>query len=319
MYSPATRLLTALELLQARSRVSTAVLADRLEVNARSVRRYITMLQNMGVPVEAERGRYGGYRLRPGFKLPPLMLTEDEALAVTLGLLSARQVGLAGALPAVEGALAKIERVLPVALRERVQAVQETVALDLASPVATPMSPHLMTFSLAAHQSRRVRMRYRGSDGGETQRALDCFGLVYREGRWYAVGYCHLRQAMRTFRLDRVVEVEVSGEEFVWPAGFDSLAYVLQAFAAIPDMWLVEVMVRAPLEQIRWSVPPSFATLDEQSDGVLLRAYERDLDHAAHFLVGLACPVEVLQPPELRDALRRLAEQIAAMARIPSP
>jgi len=115
MYYPATRLLTVLELLQSRQRISGPELATRLEVDTRTVRRYIMMLQDLGVPVEAERGRYGSYRLRPGFKLPPLMFTDDEALALTLGLLAARKMGLTVAAPAVEGALAKIERVLPTA------------------------------------------------------------------------------------------------------------------------------------------------------------------------------------------------------------
>src|SRR5215831_1348334 len=113
MYSPATRLLTVLELLQARPGMTAAQLAERLEVNGRSARRYITMLQGLGIPVEAERGRYGGYRLRPGFKLPPLMWTEEEALAVTLGLRAAQQLGLSQTVPTVESALAKVERVLP--------------------------------------------------------------------------------------------------------------------------------------------------------------------------------------------------------------
>src|SRR6266480_2083303 len=130
MYFPATRVLTVLELLQSRQRISGPELAERLEVDTRTVRRYIMMLQDLGVPVEAERGRYGSYRLRPGFKLPPLMFTDDEALALTLGLLAARKMGLAVAAPAVEGALAKIERVLPTTLRTRVQAVEETLIFD---------------------------------------------------------------------------------------------------------------------------------------------------------------------------------------------
>src|SRR4051794_27455593 len=106
-------------------------LASRLEVDARTVRRYITMLQDLGIPVEAERGRYGAYRLRPGFKLPPLLFTDDEALALTLGLLVSRKMGLTAAAPAVEGALAKVERVLPEVLRERIQAVQDTIVFDI--------------------------------------------------------------------------------------------------------------------------------------------------------------------------------------------
>src|SRR5262245_25315554 len=127
MYQPTTRLLTVLELLQARPYLSGAELARRLEVDGRTVRRYVMMLQDMGIPVEATHGRHGGYRLRPGFKLPPLMFTEEEALAVTLGLLGARQMGLAATAPATEGALAKIERVLPLAVGERISGLQETI------------------------------------------------------------------------------------------------------------------------------------------------------------------------------------------------
>ncbi len=319
MYSPATRLLAALDALQSRPGITAAQLAERLRVNGRSVRRYVTMLQDMGIPVEAERGRYGGYRLRPGFKLPPLMLTEDEALAVTLGLLAAQRLGLAGAVPAVEGALAKIERVLPVALRERVQAVQETVALDLAPTVpmaATPAADRVAALSAAAYRGRRVWLRYRRGDGAQTERALDPYGLVHRQGRWYVVGYCHLRKGVRVFRLDRMLRVEPREETFARPEGFDSLEYALRAFAAIPDRWLVEVLLETTLDRVRWSVPPEFATLEETLEGIVLRAYDNDLDHMARFLVGLGCPMIVRRPPELRDALRRLAEEtLQAMER----
>src|SRR5919205_3706811 len=113
MYHPTTRVLTVLELLQALPRLSGAELAERLEVDRRTVRRYVSMLQELGVPVESEAGRYGGYRLRPGYKLPPMMFTEEEALALSLGLLLSRRLGLSEAAPAIEGALAKLDRVLP--------------------------------------------------------------------------------------------------------------------------------------------------------------------------------------------------------------
>src|SRR5262245_42651045 len=122
MYHPTTRVLAVLELLQARGRITGAELAQRLEVDVRTARRYVETLQDLGIPVEGERGRYGAYRLRPGFRLPPLMLTEDEALAVVLGLLAARRLGLGAATPSVESTLAKIGRVLPAAVRERVKA-----------------------------------------------------------------------------------------------------------------------------------------------------------------------------------------------------
>src|SRR5579863_8884831 len=189
-------------------------MAARLEVNTRTVRRYITMLQDLGIPVEAGRGRYGCYRLRPGFKLPPLMFTDEEVLAVTLGLLAARRLQLAAAAPAVEGALAKIERVLPASLRESVQALQETLVLDFPPTGAAPRSEIVTTLSIAAQQERRVQLRYSAWDASETERAVDLYGLVYRGGFWYAVGYCHLREDLRVFRLDRVRNVKMRDETY---------------------------------------------------------------------------------------------------------
>ena len=307
-YSPVARLLTALDLLQSRPGVTATQLAERLEVEARSVRRYVTMLQEMGIPVEAERGRYGGYRLRPGFKLPPLMWTEDEALAITLGLQAARQLGLAQTMPTIESALAKVERVLPLALRERVQAVQETVVLDLAAQSGAELSTYVITLSTAAYQGRRVWLRYQATT--QSERDFDCYGLLYHNSTWYAIGHCHLRQDTRIFRLDRVLAIAPREERFTRPANFDCLDYAIQSFASMPSRWLAEVLLHTSLEQIHQSVPAGFATLEEAPDGVLLRAYDDDLQHTARFLVNLGCPFRVLQPPELVEALRELAEHI---------
>lgn len=312
-YSPVTRLLTALDLLQSRPGVTAAQLAQRLEVEARSVRRYITMLQEMGIPVEAERGRYGGYRLRPGFKLPPLMWTEDEALAITLGLQAIRQQGLARTIPTVESALAKVEHVLPLALRTRIQAAQETVVLDLATRVRVELSAYILTLSTAAHRGQRVWLRYQTPGSEANEREFDCWGLLYHGERWYAIGYCHLRQTTRIFRLDRILAVEPREERFMRPADFDCLDYAIQSFVAIPSRWFAEILLQASLEQIRQEAPATFVTLEETPDGILMRAYDDDLDHMARFLVKLGCPFRVVQPPELVKALRELAENILRM------
>lgn len=323
VYSPATRLLTALELLQARPSVSATLLAERLEVNARSIRRYVTMLQDMGIPVEAARGRYGGYRLRPGYRLPPLMLTEEEALAVTLGLLAARRIGLGGEAPAVEGALAKLQRVLPLALRGRVRAIQETVALDFADAESSESAGrHLIALSGAAHQGRRVWMHYRArreSGWEETERALDPYGLVYHDAHWYVVGYCHLRDDVRVFRLDRVLSIIPQAHEFSRPDGFDCLGFALRRFAAMPDRWLVEVVLEATLEAVGRLVPPGFALLEEIPEGVLLRTYDSDLDHTARFLVGLGYQFTIRQPPELLTALHQLAMKVEQVVERSAP
>jgi predicted DNA-binding transcriptional regulator YafY len=308
MYSPVTRLLTVLDLLQARPQI-TAELAQRLQVNTRSIRRYITQLQDLGIPVEAERGSYGGYRLRPGFKLPPLMWTEEEALAVTLGLRTVQQLGLTSAVPAVVSALAKVERVLPKSLQERVQAVQETVVFDFPPSPTPPLAEYILTLSQAAYHEQQIEIDYQASDGKPTRRVLDCYSVVYHSGYWYAIGYCHLRQGMRTFRLDRVLRIERSSVCFQRPRNFDGLAYVLQAFATIPARWYAEILLDTTLQQARWAVPPAFAVLlEERHDGILLRLYDDDLAHLARYLMGLGCPFHVLQPRELLEALRQLAE-----------
>jgi predicted DNA-binding transcriptional regulator YafY len=313
VYHPTTRLLTALELLQSRRQLSGPELAERLEVNVRSVRRYITMLQDLGIPVEGGRGRYGAYRLRPGFKLPPLMFSEEEALALVLGLATARRLGLAEPALAAEGALAKIERVLPVALRERVQAVQESLVLALSAPGPMPASELVVTFGLAVRQNRQVWLRYRSWAGEETERVFDPYSLVYREGRWYAVGYCHLRQDIRVFRLDRAVEASLRDDTFPSPAAFNALDHVERAIARTPAMWQVVVLLKTTLDEARCQISPALATLEESADGVLMRCYVDRLEWIAYILAGLDCPLVIREPAELHDALAKLAVRIARL------
>ncbi len=317
MYHPTTRVLTVLELLQAHRQMSGPKLAERLEVDVRSVRRYIMMLQDLGIPIEAERGRYGTYRLLRGFKMPPLMFTEDEALALTLGLLAARRLGMAVAAPAVEGALAKIDRVLPEALRERVQALQETLVLTSSLSEGSGSSPDssvVLTLSTATQQEKRVWMRYRSSQAEETERAVDPYGLIFHAGLWYTIGYCHLRQDLRMFRLDRVLEMDLLEETFTRPPGFDSLDHLRRTMASMPGTWKVEVLLAMPWEEAERQVPPTLAMLEQVQGGVVLRCYTQELDWMAHFLVSLRCPLVVREPPELHEALRALAAEIIQLA-----
>lgn len=319
MYHPTTRLLTLLELLQAHGRLQRAELAARLEVSERSVRRYVTMLQDLGIPVVGERGRHGGYRLRPGFKLPPLMFTEDEALALVLGLMAARRLGLAVAAPAVEGALAKVDRVLPASLRDQVVAVQETLVLDLPPPQVPPLTSSVILLSTAARQRRRVRLRYRSRDRRETERPFDPYGVVFHAGFWYGTGHCHLRRGPRTFRLDRVLDVTPDPEAapFVRPVGFDSLAAVVRSLAATPRAFPVVVTLDTTLEDACRHLPPSLGHLEETSTGLLLRGTTDSPAWFARLLAGLGCDLVVHQPPELREALTHLGTRLLRMAAAP--
>ena len=310
MYFPTTRVLTILEMLQSHRKLRGQELAQRLEVDVRTIRRYITMLQDLGIPVEAERGRYGAYYLRPGFKLPPMMFTDDEALAVILGLLAARKIGLASEAPAVEGAIAKVQRVLPQAVRERVQAVQETLVMDFAPPRTMPRNDIVVMLSAAARQRRCVQMVYQAYSEEETQRVIDAYGLVCRPGYWYVVGYCHLRQAMRSFRLDRITSIELCEQSFTRPEDFDCLEFVLRAIPSTPAKYRVEVLLETSLEEAQCFVPPAAVLLDQVEDGVLLHCYVDNLEWIAYVLIGLHCPFVVRQPVELRDVLREVASNI---------
>lgn len=313
MYHPTTRLLTVLELLQAHNMLTGADLAARLEVDRRTVRKYIMMLQDLGIPVETTRGPAGGYHLRPGFKLPPLMLTNDEALAITLSLLAARRQGGLAEPQMIEGALAKIERVLPTSLRLRVQAVQSAVAFVAKPPTSQPAAETILLISTAVRQQQRLRLRYQGRDA-ETARAVDPYGVVSHWNQWYMVGWCHLRQDVRVFRLDRIAAAELEAANFTRPADFDSLHYVLNSLATAPRGWLVELLLKMPLAEAEQLIPLGSAVLEEHENGVAMRFYSTDLQITARYLFLLARPFVIQQPQELRAIVTDLARTVTAYA-----
>lgn len=314
MYHPTTRVLTVLELLQSHARLSAREIAARLEVSPRTVRHYIAMLQDLGIPVEGERGRYGAYRLRPGFRLPPLMFTEDEAVALTLGLLTARSFGLTVATPAVEGALAKVERVLPERIRERVQAVQATVKIDTASPYLAPASETLVLFSSAAQARRQVWLRYEAWSGAESERHVDTYGVVHHGGRWFAAGWCHLRADVRVFRLDRVRAIALLDDSFTRPSEIDVVELVVRSIAETPGHWPVEVLLETSLSEAQTLIAPSMAILSETEHGVLMRCAVQQLDWLARFLLSLPCLIQIRGPDALRDELRQIGQRATALA-----
>ncbi len=314
MYHPTTRVLTILELLQSHRALSGPEIAERLEVDIRTVRRYVAMLQDLGIPVEGERGRYGRYRLRPGFKLPPLMFNEDEALAITLGLLITRRIGMGVAAPAVEGALAKVEQVMPDTLRQRVRAIQDTLIMDIKPSNAPPESDVVLALSTSIQARRRVWLKYRAYAGEQSEREFDPYGLVFRDTFWYTVGWCHLRNALRTFRVDRILEIAPREATFTPPEHFDSLREVEKAIARTPGMWWVDVLLDTDLATVDARVPRELSTLEEEPGGVALRCYVQDIDWFAVFVLRIGVPFVIREPDELRAALRRLAERATEMA-----
>jgi predicted DNA-binding transcriptional regulator YafY len=314
MYSPTTRVLTVLELLQSYKHMSGTEIARRLEVNKRTVRRYIVMLQDMGIPVEAERGPYGAYHLQRGYKLPPLMFTDTEAIALTLGLLAIREFRFPVDLASVEGALAKTERVMPERLLKQARGLQEAITFNVAPSPALLQNDFIATLSSAIQQQRRVTLRYQSWGGEESERAFDAYGIVFNEGYWYTAGYCHLRQDLRTFRLDRVVALEPREESFKRPEDFDTLEHVLSSIVSMPGADQIEVLMKTSFEHAQQLIPPIIGTLEMSEKGVILRRSASQLEWIIPLLMDLDFPVFVLKPVELRDRLRKMAAKALQMA-----
>jgi predicted DNA-binding transcriptional regulator YafY len=314
MLAPTARLLEVLELLQTQPVTTGREIADRLTIDARTVRRYITRLQDMGIPVEGQRGVGGGYRLRPGYRLPPLMLTDDEAVAVTLGTIASVRLGLAGSPESVDGALAKIHRVLPDALRRQVEALETTLDYTARTPPGAPVASDLaLLLADAIRRRRRVRTRYTAFSGERTQRQLSPHGLVVHAGRWYLAAFDHLRDDLRTFRADRMSRTTISDEPAVDPPdGFDAVAYISTSLARVPWGWTVEVQLDLSIDDAARRVPRTLAELAEADGGTLLRMRVDSLDWTAQFLAGLGCGFTILEPEELRTSVRALAERLTS-------
>jgi predicted DNA-binding transcriptional regulator YafY len=314
MYSPTTRLLTVLELLQSHKQISGPEIARRLEIDVRTVRRYIVMLQDMGIPVESGRGPYGAYQLKRGHRLPPLMFTDTEAVALTLGLLAIREYRFPVDVAALEGALAKTERVMPEKLLEQTRGLQEAIVFNVTPPRVQPQNDFVMMLSWAVQKRQRVWMRYCTREGEASERHFDPYGIVFNEGYWHTAGYCHLRQDLRIFRLDRIAALEVGDETFERPEDFDVLDHVLSSISSIRGAIQVEVVLETSLEQARQAIPPSMGTIEPSESGVILRRPTLQLDWMAHFLLSLDFPVTVRQPVELQNILRQMAAKALRIA-----
>jgi predicted DNA-binding transcriptional regulator YafY len=308
-YDPIMRALTVLEVLQARDFVSGAELAERLEVDLRTVQRYILRLKDLNIPVESSRGVGGAYRLRPGYRLPPLLLTNEEAFALSLGLHSLRQVGLAAFAPATEGALAKLRRVLPEALRESIRTVEDVVAIEPGPWVVTTSVEDLIRAASAIRTGRRIRFDYRSHDGAATRRQIEPYAVMHTDGRWYLIGYCLTRRAMRTFRLDRVSNLESGAGTFRRPAEFDARQYLNASMPFIQSVYQIDVWVDMPLEEARQSFAPWRVALDEENGGTRVSCGRDRLESFAAMLLSVGRRIVVRSPEELRKTFRELAQQ----------
>ena len=318
MTETSSRLLSLLSLLQERRDWPGGELAERLEVSGRTIRRDVERLRGLGYPVESLTGPTGGYRLRAGTAMPPLLLDDDEAIAIAVGLRTAARASVRGIEETSVRALVKLEQVLPSHLRRRVR------ALGAATSAVAPGGPEvdaqvLSVLAAACRDSERVRFAYRGRDGAGSRREVEPHSLV-NVGRRYLVAWDHGRVGWRTFRVDRLSRPGATGARFEpreLPAK-DGAAYVSQSLSAAPNRYEARVTLHAPFDSMRRWVPGHWGSLEPlDEERCELRTGDDDLDWLALRILMFRVDFEVHEPQELREHVRMLSARMERAAAAP--
>src|SRR5919106_268175 len=310
------RLLKLLSLLQTRRDWPGNELADRLGVSGRTIRRDVERLRELGYPVESLTGPAGGYRLRAGTAMPPLLLDDDEAIAIAVGLRTAARASVTGIEETSVRALVKLEQVLPAHLRRRVRALQSaTMTLPAGGPTVDPQT--LTTIAAACRDLESVRFAYRGRDGTDSRREVEPHSLVNLGRRWYLVAWDRGRRDWRTFRIDRLSGPASTGVRFAPRElpGKDAATYVSQRLSAAPNRYEARVTLHAPAETIRKRVSPHWGNIEPIDDQRCeYRTGDDDLDWLAVRVAMLGVDFDVHEPPELAEHLRLLARRLERAA-----
>jgi predicted DNA-binding transcriptional regulator YafY len=323
MYETSARLLRLLSLLQSRRDWTSTELADRLGVSSRTVRNDVERLRRLGYPVHAARGSIGGYRLGAGASLPPLLLDDDEAVAVVVGLRAAA-TGTAGGTVAGIGesavrALAKLEQVLPASLRRKVSALASHLIAVPPDHASATIDPSLLTHLAAlCRDQQRLRFDYRTHAGAETVRTVEPYRLVSWGRRWYLVAFDVDSDDWRTFRVDRLSPRTPTGPRFR-PRPLpdtDLAAYVARRTSAAAWRYHARVTVHASAEYVLDRINPAVGTVEAlDASSCVLDTGADSLDTLAVYLGMLGVDFTVSDPPELVDHLRSLATRYRGATR----
>ena len=311
MLSTSARLLRLLGLLQARRDWTGAELADRLAVTTRTVRSDVDRLRRLGYPVDASPGVSGGYRLGVGAALPPLLLDEEEAVAIALGLRAAAAGTVAGLEETSHRALTKLEHVLPGHVRRRLETVQQATTA-IPSPGPAVRADILAALAAACRNHERLRFDYRGHDGTAAYRMVEPYQLVHAHNRWYLVAFDLDRAGWRTFRADRIDPRANPGPRFTprEPPGGDLVAWVTERLATAMWMFRARVRVHAPAETIVRRLPPGAGLVEPIDEGsCYYHAGSDNPEMLALWLGWLGADFDVDGPPELVAELRILADR----------
>jgi predicted DNA-binding transcriptional regulator YafY len=308
------RLLRLLSLLQVRPGWTGAELAGRLEVTPRTLRRDVAKLRSLGYPVFAEPGVAGGYRLGSGAALPPLLLDDDEAVAVALSLRTAASHSVSGVSEASVRALSKLEQVLPARLRERATAIG-LATVPLTGPAPTVDVGVLTTIASGCRRRERLEFSYRSHEGEQTARRVEPHRLVQAGYRWYLVARDLDRGDWRTFRADRIEAPRATGVRFVPHDPPDAAAFVARSVTTAPYRYQARILVHAPAAAVSAMIPPSAGLLEPAADGrCLLTVGSDSLDAMAFHTAMMGFGFTVLEPPELAARLRELAGRLSRAA-----
>jgi predicted DNA-binding transcriptional regulator YafY len=331
MLETSARLLRLLGLLQVRAEWPGAELADRLEVTVRTLRRDVQRLRDLDYPVHSVPGVAGGYRLGPGRALPPLLLDDDEAIAVVVSLRSAASHTVAGLSEASVSALAKLDQVLPARLRERTAALQHAmVALTGPGPVVD--AGRLAELAAACRRHQRLRFRYLNRSGSDTprtasdrtmsdrtmsDRTVEPHRLVSTGYRWYLMAFDMGRADWRTFRVDRIADVAKAGGRFVPRDAPDPAAFVAAAVTSAPYRYQARVLVHAPMAMVAAELSRTSGVVTNEGDrGCLLTTGSDSLGALTFHLAALGVDFTVLEPPELIEFIDAAADRLSRVARL---
>lgn len=313
--SPTARALRALEILQARPGISAEQLADRLAVSDRAARRYVAILREAGVPIESERGPYGGYRLGRGLRLPPLVFSATEALGLVMAALDGHHAA-ADVEDPVGSALGKILRVLPESVGRQATLMREHAATtpDRAAARPDPATTSALVAAVAAQ--RRTRIGYRSASGRSHTFEVEPWAVVVRYGRWYLLCHACHADAVRTYRVDRIGDVVATEEPFEVPEDLDPVA-ALEDHLGRGWEHETRVVFDAPFAEVAPWVRPAMGRLAALDDGrcVLEGSTSNPQMYAGEWLAGLPFRLHVEGGPELRDAVHDVAERMAAAVR----
>jgi predicted DNA-binding transcriptional regulator YafY len=317
--SPTARALLTLELVQGSPGITADRLGDKLGISERAARRYVGMLREAGIPIESVRGRYGGYRVGRGLRLPPLMFNAAEAIALVMAVLDGHHDASDPTNP-VGSALGKLVRALPEAVAAQAETMRRTTAPapDRFAARPNPATATVLVEACARH--RRVRLGYRSEAGSEWSMEVDPWAVVVRHGRWYLLCHSHPKDERRAYRIDRVRAVEVLDATFSPPPDLDAVA-MLEEHLAVGWEYDVEVVLDAPIETLARQVPRGLGVLTPLAPEARTRLLGSTSNPVSYVeqLAAIPVPYRIVKSPEIQQAARVLGERLLAAAGDPRP